>query len=73
MWGQFFNRPQVIYVGGNSYVDGGNGQPMLDAQGQPIVYQSNPLMTALAALVWLTILGGLCYLTYRIYRSFENA
>lgn len=71
MWGQFFNRPQVIYVNGNSYIQGQNGQPLLDAQGQPVEYSSNPLLSVLAFFVWLLIIGGVFYVGLLAYRSYN--
>lgn len=70
MWGQFFNRPQVIYVGGNQYVQGPNGQPMLDGNGQPVVYESpSAFGTAFAIIIWLCLIGlaiwGVMYLVNR--------
>lgn len=68
MWGQFFSRPQVVYVGGDRYIAGTNGQPMLDATGQPVPYQTNPAMTALAVLIWILILSLIVYICYKTYQ-----
>jgi hypothetical protein len=72
MWGQMFNRPQVVYVNGQQYVQGANGQPMLDEQGQPVVYESHPIATAIAALIWILIIIGLGYFFYYLYRRIND-
>lgn len=72
MWGQMFNRPQVVYVNGQQYVQGDNGQPMLDERGQPVVYESHPVATAFAALLWILIIIGLGYFFYYLYRRING-
>jgi hypothetical protein len=69
MWGQFFNRPQVIYVGGQQYVAGPNGQPMVGDDGQPMQYESHPFLTFLGILTWLLVIGLFIYLIYRFTRE----
>lgn len=72
MWGQFFSRPQVIYMNGNSYVQGANGQPMIDSAGQPIVYEKpSAFGTAFAILVWLVIIGLFIASCVYLYRRFN--
>jgi hypothetical protein len=69
MFGYLWNRPQTIYVGGQTVVVDANGQPVRDPNGQYVVYEnSHPFLTFLGTLLMLTILGGLIYLAYLYFK-----
>ena len=72
MWGQFFNRPTVIVYGGQQVVAGPTGAPMLDENGQPVIYESHPFLTFLAVLTWVIILFALGFITLNVYRRYNE-